>query len=521
MIKKYLSLYRVMSGSGVRAGQPTPEEKRAAVLARLKVEEIERRPNSKKIAEELGKAKALEDYAKWSRDTNHGRFLPRAPLPHADISQSEAQLRALGLTGRLTDTVLRGNSEAFAEGIYRARGPEAMKVRGQAIEAMKKNPQFTQMPQAVKEEFEARAKLVQEEIQERDKRAMHSVLAPLRITGENIYWGQHVPSKPKEIIWGGKIFDALPRDQQKNIYRLSNSINSGNPTVVNVNEYKIALDNLIRLDLQSLNTLETLVTSKLQLDNIKIIKDYWNRYNRFDYSIEPDEIYFFIFDWISKNTVFTEEPYVIFSSGISELIRSILEESRIQTPEPDPYPEFNERKREFIRRLYYSAHRNSQSILNEFMNDEEQNRFKPRLMRELNLRETQANKIYEFAENFAAFHPRIVIEDCKLLWYQLTRITQRMRKLYPMYRDEEVYPANQSTNIIDSILQQELSRRFIRNEEPIQPVEFDSLTLQMKKLATNYRTIEFECFKEIQKLHKPEKENIKGGSKTRKNKRKQ
>jgi hypothetical protein len=90
-----------------------------------------------------------------------------------------------------------------------------------------------------------------------------------------------------------------------------------------------------------------------------------------------------------------------------------------------------------------------------------------------------------------------------------------------MYRDEEVYPANQSTSIIDSILQQELSRRFIRNEEPIQPVEFDSLTLQMKKLATNYRTIEFECFKAIQKLHKPEKENIKGGGKTRKNKRKQ
>ena len=44
----------------------------------------------------------------------------------------------------------------------------------------------------------------------------------------------------------------------------------------------------------------------------------------------------------------------------------------------------------------------------------------------------------------------------------------------------------------------------------------------MKQLAITYRTTEFECFTGIEYLHKnPEIEKLKGGSKTRKNKRKQ
>ena len=465
-----------MSGTGVRTGQPTPEEKRATALP-------VQRPQQ-------------------------GRFLPRTPLPYADISQSEAKLRALGLTGRLTDTVLRGNSEAFAESIYRARGPEAMKVRREAVEAMQKMPQFTQMPQGVKALIEEQKRLDQEKIrlaQEKDQEKIRLVqekaqekirlaqekkrlaqeqhekkirlaeektlqaeinekrpaMPPLRITGENIYWGQHVPSKPKEIIWGGHIFNKLSEDKKKNISRLSNIIHSGNSTVVNVNEYKISLDDLIIINPLTYDTVETIVSNKLMLFNPNIIKGYWNRYNRFDYSIEPDEIYFFILDWISKNTIFTEEPYIIFPLNLSDIIRSILEESRVPSPEHDPYPEFNERKREFIKRLYYSPDGDSQSILNSFMDQEEQNRFKPRLSREINLRETQANKIYQFADLLPHKYPDIVIEDCKLLWYQLIRITQRMRKLYPLYRDEEVYPANQSHSIIDFFLQKKLVSEFI------------------------------------------------------------
>jgi hypothetical protein len=451
-----------MSGSGVTIGQPTPADKGATALP-------------------------------TQRPPKQGQFLPRTPLPHANISQSEAQLRALGLTGRLTDTVLRGNSEAFAESIYRKRGPEAMKVRREALEVMQKNPQFTQMPQGVKElieekkrlqeQIEEKKRLAQQENQEKERLAQEkheekkrlaqeqtlqaeinekpSALHPLRITGENIYWGQHRPSKVKEIIWGGHIFNKLPVEQKKNISRLSNIIHSGNSTVVNVNEYKISLDNLIRLNSLTYDTVETIVSNKLMLFNPNIIKGYWNRYNRFDYSIEPDEIYFFIFDWISKNTIFTEEPYIIFPLNISDAIRSILEESRVASPEQDPYPEFNERKREFIRRLYYSPDGDSQTILNSFMDQEEQNRFKPRLSRELIVRETQANKIYKFADLLSPKNPDIVIEDCKLLWYQLIRITQRMRKLYPLYKDEEVYTANQSRSIIDFFLQKKLVSEFI------------------------------------------------------------
>jgi len=51
--------------------------------------------------------------------------------------------------------------------------------------------------------------------------------------------------------------------------------------------------------------------------------------------------------------------------------------------------------------------------------------------------------------------------------------------------------------------------------------EFDSLRFQMKQLAITYRTTELECFTGIEYLHKnTQKENLKGGSKTRKIKRK-
>ena len=196
-----------MFGTGVRPAQPTSEERRKKAQAELRVQEIERRPNSKKIAEELAKAKALEDYAIWARQTNHGRYLPRNLLPHANMSRSEAQLRAAGVTGRHSDTVLRGNSEGFAESIYRARGPEAMKVRREAVEAMQKMPQFTQMPQGVKEQIEERKRLLQEKNQQAENSEKRSPMPPLRITAENIYWGQHVPSKPKEIIWESEFFD--------------------------------------------------------------------------------------------------------------------------------------------------------------------------------------------------------------------------------------------------------------------------------------------------------------------------
>jgi len=515
MIKKYLSIYRVMSGSGVGPGKQTLTQS----TERAKEQAARRVPNQ--TAKIPRKPSALEDFQKWDRETNHGRYLARMPLPYANMSQSEAQIRALGLSSKLTDTVLLGNSEEFAKGIYRAREPEARLQRREALEAMKKSQQFTQMPKAVKEQIEERKRLVQEQTLQAEISERRPAMPQLRITGENIFWGQHVPSKPKEIIWGGEIFARLPKEQQKNIYTLSNSIRSGNKTAENLDKYKKDLDNLIRLDPQTSITLKNLITSKLQLDNINIIKAYWNRYNSYNYSIEPDEIHFFIFDWISKNTVFTEERFVIFNQFISDRIKSKVEESQIPSPEPDPYPEFNRRKRELIIRLYLYPDINTQEVLNYFMNDEEQDRFKPRLMRELNLRQTKCNEIYELAETLAEFNPRMVIEDCKLLENQLRRITQRMQKLYPMYRDEEVYPATQSRSIIDSLLQQELFSRFMSNEELQPQVEFIDYTSQVKKLAKSYRTTEFECLKTIENLHKkPEEENLKGGGKTRKNKRK-
>jgi hypothetical protein len=409
---------------------------------------------------------------------------------------------------------VRPEQQKLTQSTERAKEQAARRVPNKTAKIPRK-------PTALEEQIEQQTKLMQEQIRERDERAMHSVLAPLRITGENIFWGQHVPSKPKEIIWGGEIFARLPKEQQKHIYTLSNSIRSGNNTAENMDKYKIALDSLIRLNPQTSITLKTLITSKLKLDNINIIKAYWNRYNFYDYSIEPDEIYFFIFDWISKNSVFTEERFVIFNQFISDRIRSKVEESRIPSPEPDPYPEFNRRKRELIIRLYLYPDINTQEVLNYFMNDEEQDRFKPRLMRELNLRQTKCNEIYELAETLAEFNPRMVIEDCMLLENQLRRITQRMQKLYPMYRDEQVYPVTQSHSIIDSLLQQELFSRFMSNEELQPQVEFIDYTSQIKKLAKSYRTTEFECLKTIENLHKkPEEENLKGGGKTRKNKRK-
>ena len=114
------------------------------------------------------------------------------------------------------------------------------------------------------------------------------------------------------------------------------------------------------------------------------------------------------------------------------------------------------------------------------MDEEEQNRFKPRLMRELNLRETKSNEIYGLVQISGFLYTNDVIEDCRGLWYQLNRITQRMHKLYPMYRDAEVYPANQSRSIIDSLVQKRLFRRFIRREGLPLPAGFNSITQEIK-----------------------------------------
>jgi len=388
------------------------------------------------------------------------RYLQRIPLPEVKLAPSERFLRSLGLLP--VKTIIAGNTQNIADRVYKARGPAAMKAHRAATNAYYDELARQGTGNPILSVIQEKGTAIQQEgtaIQQEGQ----TVGAPAaRITATDIYWGYHQPSKPEEIIWGGHIFLGLSREQQETISRLSNSIRSGDSTAVNVNNYKIALDNLITLNGLTYDTVNTTVSNKSMSFSPDLIKTYWNRYNRFDYIIETDEIYFFIFDWISKNTIFIEEPYIIFPSAVSDLIRNTLEESRIPPPEPDSYPEFNERKRKFIRRLYYSPNGESQSILDSFMDQEEQNIFKPRLMGELDLRETRVNTIYEFADGAYArrMYPNIVLEDCKLLWYQLTRITQRMRKLYPIYREEEVYEANQSHSIIDFFLQKKLFSEF-------------------------------------------------------------
>ena len=387
------------------------------------------------------------------------RYLPRTPLPEVKLAPSERFLRLLGLLP--VKTIIAGNTQNIADRVYKARGPAAMEAHHVTTNAYYDELARQGTGNPILSVIQEKGTAIQQEgtaIQQEGQ----TVGAPAaRITAADIYRGYHQPSKPEEIIWGGRIFLSLPIQQRETISRLCNIIHSGDSSVVNVNDYKIILDNLISRNDRTYTTLDTLVSNKSMLFNPDLIKGYWNRYYRFDYSIEPDEIYFFIFDWISKNTIFTEEPYIIFPSAISHFIRKILEESRISPPKDDTYP-FNQRKREFIRRLYYSPRGEPQLILNELMTVEEQDIFKPRLMGELDFRETSINRIYEFANgNFARrIYPDIVLEDCKLLWYQLTRITQRMRKLYPIYREEEVYAANQSRSIIDFFLQNKLFSEF-------------------------------------------------------------